>query len=317
MRTPAFWASLNLFSTLLSPLSALYGLGRALRPRVSPKLLPLPVICVGNATAGGAGKTPVALAIGRYAKAQGVNAFFLSRGYGGRLSGPVRVGDQAARDVGDEPLLLARELPTIIARNRVTGAQEALAQGARAIIMDDGFQNDSLAKTLSLLVIDSGAGFGNGLMLPAGPLREPVSRALARADAFVVIGRGACVPALPEGKPVLTAQLVPDATARNLAGKRVFAFCGIGRPGKFWETLEALGAEIAGRKSFGDHYAYTAKDIHTLTAQAAKAHALLVTTEKDAARLPADLRARVTPVAVELVFDDPELFARLLEEALP
>lgn len=314
MRTPAFWDSLNPVSAMLWPLSLLYGAGRKFRKAGTPLQLSVPVICVGNATAGGAGKTPVALAIGALLKERGINAFFLSRGYGGSLRGPVQVNEtHTAQEVGDEPLLLARCLPTIIARDRAAGAQAAIEAGAKAIIMDDGFQNNSLLKNASLLVVDGASGFGNGLLLPAGPLREPLAKAFARADGCVIIGSGAAF-SLPEGKPQLQASIVADAP--SLKGQRVHAFCGIARPQKFWDTLAALGADVLHQQAYGDHQPYKAQDIQQLAARAKADNALLVTTEKDAARLTPELRALVVPVPITLSFADPAAFRAWVEKSL-
>lgn len=314
MMTPSFWARRGLPSLLLSPLSALYAIGIKCN-RATAQHLPIPVICIGNATAGGAGKTPTALAAGRILKEKGINAFFLSRGYGRKTHGTLRVDTarHTSRDVGDEPLLLAQMLPTIVAANRITGADEAISHGAEAIIMDDGFQNPSLHKNLSLLVIDSHYGFGNGLLLPAGPLREPASAAIARADAIIIIGNGVHVPALPLGKKILRAKLLPKAGTESLMGKRVFAFCGLAHPQKFFYTLEDMGAVIVGCKSYADHAPYNETQIKALATMAGNEDALLVTTSKDAARMDASMRALVTVIDVELTFDNAAEFLALLE----
>ena len=319
MRTPAFWVSLNLTSALLWPASFLYRLGRTMRYRfVKPWRAPVPVVCIGNATAGGAGKTPTALAIGTMLKARGVNAFFLSRGYGGSATQPTLVdpAKHTAEEVGDEPLLLAGLLPTIVSADRVAGAQKAIELGAKLIVMDDGFQNPSLTKTLSFLVIDSVNGFGNGLLLPAGPLREPKASAFARTDAIVLIGKGKNTPALPPGKAVLSAQIAPMPEALGLKGKKIYAFCGIAYPQKFFALLESLGAEIIERKAYGDHAPYTPPQILSLATRAKADGALLVTTTKDAARITGRLRGMLTVVDVELVFDDGAAVQALLDTVL-
>jgi len=312
MKTPAFWATHNSTSRRLEPLARLYAFVLRFKRKPTPIKLSVPVICVGNATAGGAGKTPAALAIGAMLKAQEKNPFFLSRGYGGSVKGPVRVGEgHSAAQVGDEPLLLARLLPTIVSSDRAEGAILALTQGAGAIIMDDGLQNDTLAKDVSFLVIDSHTGFGNGLLLPAGPLREPLEAAWRRASAAIIIGKGGNTPSIPAGLPVLAANLTPRA--HNLAGKRVFAFCGIAYPQKFLATLEAMGAHIAGQRNFADHHPYTDADLAEVTLEAARLKARLVTTAKDAVKIPADTLQSISVIEVDLLFERPELLQSLLD----
>jgi tetraacyldisaccharide 4'-kinase len=317
MKTPGFWQSPNLLSDALLPLSFAYDFGRRLRRAVTmPQSLPIPVLCIGNLTAGGAGKTPVALHIGRLLKTRGINAFFLSRGYGGAMRGPVLVSPlkHTARQVGDEPLLLSRILPTVVAKDRLLGARFAIECGAKAIVMDDGLQNPTLTKTLSLVVIDGGYGFGNGRLLPAGPLREPAGEGLKRAQAIIVIDAAADAP-LPQGAMVLHAKTrIENAAA--FSGKTLFAFCGIARPEKFFASLRALGATLAGNVSFADHHAYTAADMAALAARAEAAQALLVTTEKDAVRLPEVFRSQMAVAEMALAFDQEDALARLIETAM-
>lgn len=321
MRAPDFWSrDRSLLPTLLAPLAVAYAAaGRLRQVTTRPQRVPIPVICVGAATVGGAGKTPVALALGRHLTAAGYRAHFLTRGYGGRTAGPLRV-DPARHDaasVGDEPLLLARAAPCWVARNRPAGARAAAAAGAKAIVMDDGFQNPTLAKDLALLVVDGTQGFGNGRVLPAGPLREPVDRALARADAVVLIGKdGAGLAPVLAGKPVLAARLVPDDSARVLAGRKLLAFAGIGRPEKFFESLRAIGAELAATAVFPDHHPYSAAELHRIFDRAERLGARLVTTAKDSVRLPPSLRAQVHAVDVRLEWADPAALDRLLAPIL-
>jgi tetraacyldisaccharide 4'-kinase len=318
MKTPAFWATTTFLSLLLLPLSVAYWLTASVRQRLrKPMTLPVPVICVGNLTAGGAGKTPVALAVGEHLKAKGVNAFFLSRGYGGNRPGPLRIDPavHTASEVGDEPLLLARVLPTIVARDRLAGARLAVAQGARAIVMDDGLQNPSIKKTLSLVVVDGAYGFGNGWLIPAGPLRETVAAGTARADAVIVIGPGQKLPAIT-GKPVLSARLVAHPEAQDLRGKQVLAFCGIALPQKFFATLHELDAIVSEKRVFADHYPYREEEIESLLAHAQTLDAKAVTTAKDAVRLPPGLRNSVTVIDVTLSFDRPDQLDALIERAM-
>lgn len=320
MKTPALWQSDNALSKLLAPLSLVYDAAQAAYRKYYPRPLafPVPVICIGNLTAGGAGKTPVALAVGKRLKERGVNAYFLSRGYGGRVRDPVLVNPNlhTAYEVGDEPLLLSHVLPTIVAKDRVSGALYALQRGAQAIVTDDGFQNPSLAKTLSILVLDGVYGYGNGRLLPAGPLRERPEEGFRRADAAVVIGAGNADLRIPAGLPTLSAELEPLPAGRELEGKRVLAFCGIATPRKFFDTLAALGANIVGTAAFADHYYYTPDDIKSLSARARKEQALLVTTAKDMIRLTPELRALATAVEVRLKFAEPSALDALLDTAL-
>jgi len=319
MRAPGFWSRRDLPSTLLMPLGALYAAAGRLRRRMeTPREVPVPVVCVGNLVAGGAGKTPVAIAVARHYQAQVVDVQFLSRGYGGTSSGPLRVspGTHLAADVGDEPLLLARVAPCWIARDRVAGALAAAADGAEVIVMDDGHQNSSLRKTASLVVVDGETGFGNGRILPAGPLREPVADGLARADAVVLIGadRAEILEQLPPGLPVLHATLEPAGESGALSGTTVFGFAGIARPAKFRATLEALDCTVALWRDFPDHHPYRRAEIEAILREADAVGAIAVTTDKDAARLPEDLRRSIRTVPVELVWRDPARLAGILPE---
>ena len=322
MRPPEFWQDAeSLTAKLLTPLGCLFAAGGRLRQMTTvPRRAGIPVICVGNLVAGGAGKTPVALALAeRLAARSDAGAIhFLTRGYGGSEHGPLRV-DRArhhASQVGDEALLLATVAPVWVSRDRVAGAQAARDAGASCLILDDGFQNPSLHKDLSLLVIDGGFGFGNGRVIPAGPLREPVGDGLARAAAVVLIGddRHGLAARLVD-RPVLRAKLMPTESSRAaLAGRRVFAFAGIGRPTKFFDSLRELGCDIAGSREFADHHPYTRGEIDELRAAAARLQALPVTTAKDAVRLPPELRATIAVLDVSLAWDDATALDKLLAE---
>ncbi|MBB3808222.1 tetraacyldisaccharide 4'-kinase [Pseudochelatococcus contaminans] len=326
MRAPAFWwPDPPLFiARLLKPFGLLYGSITAHRMRRPGQPPGRPVICVGNFTAGGAGKTPTAIAIAERLQDMGVAPAFLTRGYGGRLRGPVLVGESEEAeitlthvDIGDEALLLARHAPVAVARDRRAGAQALLDAGVPAdvFIMDDGLQNPALKKALTFAVVDGETGIGNGLCLPAGPLRAPLARQLPYVDALIVIGEGACGDAVVKagravGKTVFTARLEPDADAARLVrGERVFAFAGIGRPQKFFDMLTDIGAEVVATKAFGDHMPFTPGQIAAIEHEAELKGLLPVTTEKDAVRLstltaaPA-LRASVAVVPVSLAFDD-------------
>lgn len=319
MRAPDFWSGGGggLLPLLLSPLSALYATATARRMARPGWRAPIPVICCGNATAGGAGKTTVALDLGRRLANRGVASHFLLRGYGGRLKGPVRV-DPAQHDsqaVGDEALLLAAERPTWVAADRGAGGRAAIAGGAQAIVMDDGLQNPTLEKDLSLLVVDGVYGFGNGHIIPAGPLREPVRAAASRCQVAVVIGadEAGVAAQLPPDLPVLRARLVPGPEAAMLAGQPVFAFCGIASPRKFFTTLKEAGAVLAGSVAFADHYPFDAGDMRDLLAEADRLRAVPVTTKKDFVRIPPAFRSRVTVVTVRLEWEEPAKIEALLD----
>ncbi len=314
MRAPDFWRRRGPLAMLLSPLGALYGASVALKARrAKPHHAKIPVICVGNLTAGGSGKTPVAIAVAEALRARGQRPYFLTRGYGGSERGPALASRaHSAAVMGDEALLLARTAPTIVARDRAAGARLAEEKGATVLVMDDGHQNFGLHKTLSLVVVDAQSGFGNGLMIPAGPLREAVPQGLARADAVILVGDGA-----PDLKsypgPVLRAHLRADGAA--FAGKPVFAFAGIGRPEKFAASLDESGAIVTGSCFFDDHHPYTEDEIIELKAVAGDA--TLVTTEKDFVRLTIAQREGIRVLKVAAVFDDRAALDALLDKVTP
>ncbi len=331
MRAPDFWwqPKPNLLARLLAPLGWAYGTVTAQRMSRGGVRAAVPVFCVGNFVAGGAGKTPTAIAIAHRLQAQGEKPVFLSRGYGGKARrGPVRVdaARHTAEDVGDEALLLARVAPTIVGADRVASAALAAKTGASVVILDDGLQNPSLVHDLRLAVVDGMAGIGNGLCLPAGPLRAPLEGQLACVSAVLFAGEGAA--ALHDTfraskKPVLTARFVaPKEMASQFAGQKVVAFAGIGLPEKFKATLLDCGAAIAGWRSFPDHHVYSAEELRHLQAEAAERKTMLVTTEKDFVRI-APLLAALDPalpqplaLPVSLVFDDTQTLDDLLMKAL-
>jgi tetraacyldisaccharide 4'-kinase len=328
MRSPDFWRHRGPIALALAPLGALYGLSVALKARFAkPYDCGLPVICVGNLTAGGSGKTPIAMALAERLRARGHRPYFLTRGYGGTERGPaLATRGHSAAQMGDEALLLARAAPTIVARDRAAGAKLAREKGATVLVMDDGHQNFALKKTLSLVVVDAESAFGNGLQIPAGPLREPVTQGLARADAVVLVGSersedGRAARHAQGGEPdlsifdgpVLRALLETDGAA--FAGKSVFAFAGIGRPEKFADALEAAGAEVVGRCFFPDHHPYTDDEIVELKAIAGEAQ--LVTTAKDFVRLSLPQREGIRVLKAAAVFHNPPALDGLLDSLGP
>jgi tetraacyldisaccharide 4'-kinase len=324
MREPAFWWRPR-SGALLSPLGGIYGVVAARHMQRPGRAVGVPVICLGNLTVGGGGKTPAALAVAHILLAAHERPFFLSRGYGGQLSGPIRVDPavHAAAAVGDEPLLLARLAPTIVARDRLAGAQLARRGGATAIVMDDGFQNPALAKGLAVLLVDGRRGIGNGRTIPAGPLRAPLETQVACAHAVVFVGpqepAAALVPlAERRGLPIFHGRLEPDApTLAALAERRVLAFAGIADPERFFTTLAAARIAVAERASFPDHYRYTKADARSLLARANAENLILVTTEKDLVRLHGNphlavLAARATALPVRLVVDEADAFRAMI-----
>jgi tetraacyldisaccharide 4'-kinase len=318
--TPAFWEQPpRLLARLLQPIGATWDVAGRVRQTLSRPYCPeVPVVCVGNLVAGGAGKTPVALALIADLVRRGIDAHAVTRGYGGRLAGPVCV-DLARHDaaaVGDEPLLLAGRAPCWVARDRAAGIRAAVAAGARAVVLDDGFQNPAIVKTLSLLIVDVAYGFGNGRVIPAGPLRESPARGLARADGVILLGKGAQTKCAGLGEtgtkqPMLSAALEPVGGER-LAGSRLLAFAGIGRPEKFFTTLRELGAVLVDTRAFPDHHPFGAAEIEQLLNAADRAHARLVTTAKDIVRVPPAARQRIEVLEVEIRWQDPIAFAELL-----
>ena len=317
MRAPAFWANApdhpGIMAHLLSPLGAAYAAATARRVQQPGYRAKIPVICIGNLTAGGTGKTPTTIALlGRLAHRGHTAIHVISRGYGGRLVGPVRVDPalHSAADVGDEPLLLAAFAPTWVAKDRAAGVQAAEAAGAQAVLLDDGFQNPTVVKSLSVIVVDASAGFGNGRCIPAGPLREPVQTGLARADLVLTIGAapdqtrfsalwGSQIPV-----PHLQGHLSPLKMGMDWQGLRSLAFAGIGNPEKFFATLRGEGAVLAATVSLDDHQPLSPALMQRLEAQAKSLGAQLVTTEKDAARLPDAFRAKVLTLPVRLQLHD-------------
>ena len=326
MREPAFWhRPPALMASLLAPVAAVYGAISGARLRRPGASAGVPVICVGNYHVGGAGKTPTVLALFDMLRAAGEVPVVLSRGYGGQLSGPVEVdaARHTANDVGDEPLMMAAHASVIVARDRVAGAALARARGASVVVMDDGFQNPSLRKDASIIVIDGARGLGNGCVFPAGPLRAPLEPQLARTDALIVIGNGSAandVAVEIEARDglVIRARIVPDAASvAVLRGQRVLAFAGIGDPERFFSTLRAHGIDVAATETFPDHHQFTTSDIDRLAERAHAKGLLLVTTEKDQARLRG--MANLPPLAtlkVGLEFEQRDPFVQFVASRL-
>ena len=319
MRAPEFWRRDGLTARALAPAAWIYGAVAAMRRRAGRAANPpVPVVCVGNLVAGGAGKTPVALALGADLAARGHVVHFLSRGYGGAESGPLLVDPDRhhAGDVGDEPLLLARVAPTWVSADRPAGVTAAAAGGAGLIVMDDGHQNASIAKTYSIVAVDGAYGFGNGRLLPAGPLREPLPAGLARADAAVVVGldEAGIDGALPPSLRALGGRLAPLPGSAAIAGKPVVAFAGIARPEKFLATLRALGCRIERASAFPDHHRFRAAEIATIVETAEKLNAVAVTTAKDAVRLPPAMRGAVRVLEIAFEWDDRSAAETLIVE---
>jgi tetraacyldisaccharide 4'-kinase len=329
MREPAVWhRPSSLLSRLLIPIGALYGAIAARRLMRTGMRAEVPVICVGNYHVGGAGKTPTVIALAGILRSLGETPVVLSRGYGGRLHGPLCVDPHrhTAADVGDEPLMMAGTIPVIVSWQRAEGIAPARALGASVILLDDGFQNPALAKDISLIVIDGDRGLGNKRIFPAGPLRAPLPPQLARTDALVIVGTGAAaddvaVRIKARGGPVLRARLIPDeASVATLRGRRVYAFAGIGDPPRFFRSLRACGIDVVAERVFADHHPFSQRDVTDLQTAAERDGLTLVTTEKDLVRLRSEnfeaFAQAVVPFAVTLAFDNEPVLRSFLTERI-
>ncbi len=328
MREPAFWwRPTGLLSSLLAPLGAAYGTIAERRMTGRGALAGIPVICVGNFTLGGAGKTPTALMLVAMLREMGASPFCLTRGYGGSVQGPHLVDPHtdSGAEVGDEALLLALATPTVVSRDRVQCAAFSKAKGATVILMDDGLQNASLAKSLTVAVVDSRRGVGNGQVFPAGPLRAPLHIQMTRCDALLVVGdgkRAGDVVSRAGTRPVLHGRLAPDeAAVTALRARKVLAFAGIGDPDKFFATVEQAGIAIVERRAFADHHRFTAEEAAELTMAAEREGLSLLTTEKDHARMAGDpalaaLAGKAHVLPVSMVIKERDQLRELIVHAL-
>src|SRR5262245_32555418 len=330
MREPAFWwRKAGLTAGMLAPLGSVYGAVAAKRMSMTGRQADIPVVCVGNFTLGGAGKTPTAMMLARMFAHAGKRAFCLSRGYGGSVAGPklVDVHKDIAEEVGDEALLIARIAPVVVARDRVAGAAFARAHGADLVIMDDGMQNPSLAKDFTLAVIDARRGVGNGRIFPAGPLRAPLASQFRQSNAVLVVGDGPNAEAVltecrTRGLPVFHGRLVPDPDASaSMKGRRVLAFAGIGDPEKFFATALEAGITVTERRAFDDHHQYSAEEAAELIMQAEHSGLALLTTEKDHARMAGvpllqALAARAHILGVSMFVEEADELRRLVTSTL-
>jgi tetraacyldisaccharide 4'-kinase len=327
MREPHFWRdydpksrdSAPVLRLLLTPLAMAYSwAGKRRLDKVAPQDAGLPVVCVGNLTLGGAGKTPVTAVVRKYFAKKELHVASLSRGYGGNEEGPLKVdaAKHSAKDVGDEPLMLAASGEAWIAKDRLAGAKAMKAAGVDVVVMDDGHQNPNLKKALSIVVIDAAEPFGNGHVFPKGPLREPVARGLLRADAIVLMGDGEIpLPVRGFARAVLRAHLAPLA---KLAPGRYVAFAGIGRPERFFDGLQKIeGVELVESVPYPDHHVFAAADLDYLMKLSSERDARLITTDKDHVRLPPDMKAKVLRASVEAKFEDEAALAALLDRVLP
>lgn len=325
MRAPEFWrrAPASPLALALAPLGAIYGALAAARMARRSARADLPTIMIGGPTIGGDGKTPAALAIAAVLAEMGERPFFLTRGHGrrGTQRAPFLVDPRrhCALETGDEALLLARRAPTVVGVDRAAGARLAQELGATALVLDDGIQSRRLEADLALLVVDGFYGAGNGLCLPAGPLRAPLARQLAAVDAVVLVGEGSpgetiAARASAAGRTIFHARAAPLPCP--LGGRRAFAFAGIARPKKFFATLRAAGVEIVGRRSFADHHFCSDREIALMAKEAERLGATMITTEKDAARLSPHWRSRVTVLPIELVFAEKDALRAALRGAL-
>ncbi|MCP4394626.1 MAG: tetraacyldisaccharide 4'-kinase [Alphaproteobacteria bacterium] len=321
METPKFWTSRkHPLSRLLQPLGWLYAGASSLRNVLAaPKKASIPVICIGNVTAGGSGKTPVAIAIAEHLiNNEKIDAHFLTRGYGGSTSEvKADLNEHTADQIGDEPMLLAKTAPTWVYPNRVRGAKTAASYGAELIIMDDGMQNPCLVKDMSFIVVDGKFGIGNGRIIPAGPLREHFEIGAKRADAIIIIGKDetGIQRLCPPSMPIFKASLEPNANdAEKIKGRSVIAFAGIGRPSKFFDTLRDIGCNVVSTYEFKDHYPYAPTDIQPILDEAFRMDAVPVTTAKDYVKLTLDQRQQINVLNVSIKWENDAIFNDIMSK---
>lgn len=305
MRTPKHWQKMNFIAAALYLPGCLYALASFIRIKlIKSTKVGVPVICIGNLTAGGSGKTPVAISVAKMLRRLGKNPFFVSRGYGGRLKDVVvDINKHSPQQVGDEPLLLAEAAPVVVNHKRVDAAQKAICQGADVIVMDDGFQNPQLYKDKSLLVIDGSVGMGNLCPIPSGPMREFLALGLKRADGVVLIGPDKCNILPKLGKlPVFRGDIVPVLPLKTK--KTAVAFAGIGNPKKFYNSLEECGVNVIKRFDFPDHHFYSRNEIEKIIKEAAQIGADVFTTSKDMVKIPVDLQKQIKVLNIEIKWQD-------------
>lgn len=315
MRAPFFWyRSPGILSILLKPLSWLYAKGgRFLRALKTSESFSIPIISVGNIVAGGAGKTPIAIELSRLFQEKGIKVHFVSRGYGGTEQGPLKVNplSHSPSGVGDEPLLLAQHAPTWVSKKRILGVREAIKSGAQLIILDDGHQTIGINKDISFVVVDLFQKFGNGCVIPAGPLREDLKEGLSRADALILIGDGKFISLIPSFK----ASIMPKSLA--IPSGPIVAFCAIGFPEKFYKTLEDLGVNLVATETFKDHHYYQEKDFLRLQKLAKEHQARLVTTRKDLIKIPPTWQENLHVLDINIHFENSEEIYRFILEKIP
>lgn len=329
MRAPSFWfrprQNAGIIPHILSPLSLIWSeITKRRLKKGSWTKVNVPIVCVGNINAGGTGKTPSVIALISILNRMEIRAHVISRGYGGSLEGPTKVDEKehSAAEVGDEPLLIAPFAPCWVSKDRLLGVQAAVDAGAEVVILDDGFQNPSIHKDLNIVVVDAEVGFGNGYVIPAGPLREKLSDGLSRADVVLSIGNSNAQAAFskewPETNDITNWQgeIAPLNTGMDWSEMRVLAFAGIGRPQKFFDTLVSVGAHVVATHSFGDHEPYGDAILQRLLKEAKSQNAQLITTEKDMVRIPPRFRREVMPFPVRLSLNSEESVETILRDLL-
>lgn len=316
MKTPKYWQSNSFISKLLEPLGFLYGTITKLRIKLKrTDRVDIPVVCIGNITAGGTGKTPVSVSIAKMLATEMFHPFFVSRGYGGKLKN-VMVNNKkhTARDVGDEPLLLSRQAPVVVNANRYEAAKMASEQGADVIIMDDGFQNPGLYKDLSFLVFDGHYGIGNGKIIPAGPLRETLKDGVKRADAVIILGKDKHNLAQRCGLPVFFGHT--EAVQTTINNQDVIAFAGIGHPQKFYHTLKQQGFNVVKTIDFPDHHFYTREELDSIINEAKENNAQIYTTSKDFVKIPSLYHNEINVLDIAIVWDNPEELINFIKQKI-